>query len=187
MKDFFAAIVDVFVGAILKARSGLKSFRIKTLAADIACGVKSFFSSSDAYDDSISKKKIIIVGSVAVILVAIACAKLFWPSSPVAKRIELTAAETKDANGDVWSLQLLKGQSSQIIAQAGVKPGPPLLVKPEVTVRGRTIVVGAAVQGQAGEKYVPGVQRNDKWLPAPKFKLISENGKVLAAGQFEYG
>ena len=187
MKDFFAAIVDVVVTALLKVADGLKSLRIKTLAADIAYGVKSLFSSSDGYDDSVSKKKIIIVGSAVVILAAIVCMKLFWPSAPVAERIELATAETADANGDVWSLQLLKGQSSQIIAQAGVKPGPPLLVKPEVTVRGRTVEAGVTVQGQAGEKYVPGVQRNDKWLPPPRFRLVSESGKVLAAGRFEYG
>lgn len=187
MKDFFAAILDIVVGAVLKVRDGLKSVQIKTLAADLVCGVKSFFSSSDDYDDSVSKKKIIIVGSAAVILVAIACIKLFWPSSPGAERIELTAPSTQDANGDMWSLQLLKGQSSQIIAQAGVKPGPPLLVKPEVAVRGRMVEVSVTVQGQAGEKYVPGVQRNDKWLPPPKFRLVSETGKVLADGQFEYG
>ncbi len=188
MKDFFAAIVDIVVGALLKARDGFKSFRIKTLGADIACGVKSFFSSSDGYDDSVSKKKIIIVGSAAVILVAIACVRLFWPSGPDGgNRISLTVPTKQDANGDVWSLQLLKGQSSQIIAQAGVKPGPPLLVKTEVAMRGRIVDVGVTMQGQAGEKYVPGVQRNDKWLPAPKFRLVSETGKVLAAGRFEYG
>ncbi len=187
MKDFFAAIVDIVVGAVLKVYDGLKSFQLKTLASDIVCGVKSFFSSSDDYDDSVSKKKIVIVGSVAAILVAIACIKLFWPSSPGAKRIELTAPTTQDANGNTWSLQLLKGQSSQIIALAGVKPGPPLLVKPEVAVRGIIVEVGVTVQGQAGEKYVPGVQKNDKWLPPPKFRLIGEAGKVLAEGRFEYG
>ena len=99
----------------------------------------------------------------------------------------MVAAETEDGNGDVWSLQLLKGQSSQIIAQAGVKPGPPLLVKGDAVVRGRTVEVGATVQGQAGEKYVPGVLKNGTWLPAPRFRLVSENGKVMAAGRFKYG
>ncbi len=123
-----------------------------------------------------------------VILVAIACIRLFWPSGPDGgNRISLSVPTKQDANGNMWSLQLLKGQPSQIIAQAGVEPGPPLLVKPEVAVQGRIVEVGVTVQGQAGEKYVPGVQRNDKWLPAPKFRLISETGKVLAAGQFEYG
>ncbi len=188
MKDFFAAIADIVAGALLKVYDGLKSFRIKILGADIVSGAKSCFSSSDGYDDSVSKKKIIIVGSVAAILVAIACIKLFWPSSaPGAERIELAAAATQDANGDVWSLQLSKGQSSQIIAQAEVKPGPPLLVRPEVVVRGRIVDVSVVMQGQAGEKYVPGVQRNDKWLPAPKFSLISESGKVIAQDQFVYG
>ncbi len=187
MKNFFAAIVDIVVTAVLKVRDGLKSFKIKALAADFVYGVKSFLSSSEAYDGSGSRKKIIIVGSAAAILVAIACIKLFWPSSPGAERIELTAPTTQDANGDLWSLQLSKGQSSQIVAQAGVKPGPPLLVRPEVAVLGRIVDVSVTVQGQAGEKYVPGVQRNDKWLPAPKFRLVSETGKVLAAGQFEYG
>ncbi len=187
MKDFFGVILDIVVTAVLKFYDGLKSFKIKALAANIVCGVKSFFLSSDGYDDSGSRKKIIIVGSVVVILAAIGCIKLFWPSSPGAEGIELTAPSTQDANGDMWSLQLLKGQSSQIVARAGVKPGPPLLVKPEVTVRGRMLEVGVMVQGQAGEKYVPGVQKNAEWLPPPKFRLVSEAGKVLAAGQFEYG
>ena len=188
MKDFFAAIVDIVVGALLKVYGSLKSLQIKSLAVDLVCGVKSFFSSSDDYDDSGSKKKIIIVGSVTVILVTIACIKLFWPSSPPGvERVELAAAETEDANGDVWSLQLLKGQSSQIIARSGAKPGPPLLVRPEAEVRGRIVVAGVTLQGQAGEQYVPGVQRNGEWLPAPGFRLVSESGKVLAAGRFEYG
>ncbi len=187
MKNFFAVILDIVVTALLKARDSLKSFKIKALAADIVRSVKSFFSSSGGYDGSGSRKKIIIAGSAAVILVAIVCIKLFWPSSPGGEGIELTAAATQDANGDMWSLQLLKGQSSQIVARAGVKPGPPLLVKPEVEFRGRTVVVGVTVQGQAGEKYVPGVQRNDKWLPPPRFRLIGEKGQVLAAGRFEYG
>ena len=187
VKDFFAAIADIVVGALLKVYDGFKSFRIKTLGVDIVRGVKLCFSSSDGYGDSVSKKKIIIVGSVAAILVAIACIRLFRPSGPVAERVELAAAEAQDANGDVWSLQLSKGQSSQIIAQAGAKPGPPLVVKSEVAVRGRIVDVGVTVQGQAGEKYVPGVQRNGKWLPAPGFRLVSESGRVLAAGRFEYG
>jgi len=188
VKDFFGVIADIVVTALLKARDGLKSFQVKTLGADIAGGVKSFFSSSDDYDDSVSKKKIIIVGCATVILVAIACVRLFWPSSaPGVERIELAAGAKQGANGDVWRLQLLKGQSSQIIARAGAKPGPPLLVKSEAAMRGGIVEVGVTMQGQAGEKYVPGVQRNDKWLPAPKFRLVSEKGKVLAAGRFEYG
>lgn len=187
MKDFIAAIVNIVVTAVLKVRDGLRSFPIKALAADLARSVKSFFSSSDGYDESGSRKKIIIVGSVAVILVAIGCIKLFWPSSPGGERIELTAATTQDAGGDMWSLQLLKGQPSQIVARAGAKPGPPLLVKPEVAARGRMVEVGVMVQGQAGEKYVPGVQRNAEWLAPPKFRLVSEAGKVLVEGQFEYG
>ncbi len=187
MKDFFAVILDFVVRALLKGRDGLKSFHIKNLAADIVRSFKSFFSSSGGYDGSGLRKKIIIAGSVAVILVGIVCIKLFWPSSPGGERIELTAPTTKDDSGDIWSLQLLKGQPSQIVAQAGVKPGPPLLVKPEAAVQGRMLEVGVMVQGQAGEKYVPGVQKNAEWQPPPKFRLVSEAGKVLAEGQFEYG
>jgi len=187
VKNFIAVILDIVAAALLKARDGLKSFKIKALAADIARSVKSFFSSSDSYDGTGSRKKIIIAGSVTAILASIVCIKLFWPSSPGGERIELTAATTEDAGGDIWSLQLLKGQPSQIVAHAGVKPGPPLLVKPEVTTRGRMLEVGVTVQGQAGEKYVPGVQKNAEWRPPPKFRLVSETGKVLAEGQFEYG
>ena len=85
------------------------------------------------------------------------------------------------------TLSLLKGQSARNIASADKKPGEPLIVKPEAEINRRNLTVGVTLQGQAGEKYVPGVQKNGQWQNAPTFQLVSETGKVIAAGRFEYG
>jgi len=180
--------VDAVVTAGLRTCSRLKSFRLKPLVADIARGVRSFFSPSETYDDGVARKRIIIVGAVTLTIVAMVCAKLFWPSpSGGAEGVKLVAPTTQDANGDTWSLQLLKGQAAETIARAGVEPGPPLLIIPEAEAYGRTVVVSVTVKGQAGEKYVPGVKKNGQWLPAPAFRLISDKGKVIGAGRFKYG
>lgn len=66
--------------------------------------------------------------------------------------------------------------------------GAPLTAKAEVRRTGAGVVyISATLVGQAGEKYAPGATRKGRRQPAPKFKILSEKGKKLASGQFEYG
>lgn len=140
-------------------------------------------------DNSPDKKKIIIIASIAVMSVVLIGAVLRGVmSSPKTSRQQmgLSALSLTDANGDKWVLDLAKGQSTSGL-KAGTKPGPPLLVKTDVQISGRNVSIGLIVEGQAGEKYAGGVQKNKQWQPAPSFKIVNEAGKTLTTGRFKYG
>ena len=158
----------------------LKSLHFNALLTDIGYSLKtSLFS---------SPKRIAITGSVAVVVVSLVFIDMFFgPESGETKTLSLKAPKMTDPSGDKWSLELLKGQSGRVFDAEGKKPGPPLVVKPSAEFRGSSIEVGVTMEGQAGEKYVPGAIKNGQWVDPPKFQLVSEGGKVLASGQFEYG
>lgn len=159
----------------------LKSLHLKALIIDISYSLKLSLLSSP--------KKIAITASVAVLIVSLISIDLFFgpeggESSPT---VTLKTTKLTDTSGDKWSLELLKGQSGRVFEDTGKRPGPPLLVKPTGNMRGSTIEVGLTMEGQVGEKYVPGAIKNGQWVDPPKFELVSESGKILASGQFEYG
>jgi hypothetical protein len=52
---------------------------------------------------------------------------------------------------------------------------------------GRTVAIGLVVQGKSEEMYSPAVTVGSQQVPPPKFKIVTEKGKTLAAGQLEYG
>jgi len=134
-------------------------------------------------------KKIIVIISIAVVsVVGIGALLRGVFSSPKTSRRQmgLSALSMTDANGDKWVLDLAKGQSASGLKD-GAKPGPPLLVKTDVQIRGRNVSIGLIVEGQAGEKYAGGVQKNKRWQPAPGFKIVNEAGKTLTTGRFKYG
>lgn len=100
---------------------------------------------------------------------------------------------TRKANGDTWridsqgpwgKLARIKVQEDQTTT---VKLGPPLLLRPRVTVGGGLVQVEYSIFGQAGERYVNRVTRNNGLAAAPRVQIVDPNGKVLAAGQFAYG
>jgi hypothetical protein len=102
-----------------------------------------------------------------------------------------------DAAGAKWTLsgRGFDGKAGDIEVRPAetlaMKFGPPLVAKVRVTPFAGTDQVGIsyAVKGQAGELYGP-VARNDKQTappPQPELKILDESGKVLAAGQFEFG
>jgi hypothetical protein len=188
MKNFFHAIIDSVVTAALKTFDFFKSLRIKAIFADLSYSVKSLFSPSSSYDGFTTRKRIAVLVSAIVVVVAIVAAKQFLGSGDSAKRtIVLKDPVQKDEQGDVWTLSLMKGQATLSTTSKDKKPGEPLIVKPTAQVINRNVTVGVTLQGQAGEKYVPGVMKNGKWQNAPTFKLVTETGKVIAAGRFEYG
>jgi hypothetical protein len=140
-------------------------------------------------DDPSEKKKIIVIASVAVI--AIVVIGQLWRSIfsvPASRQqLGLTPLTTTDENGDKWVLDLAKGQSLSSLKDSSAKTGPPLLVRTDVQITGREVSIGLVVEGQAGEKYAGGVQKNGQWQPAPAFNIVNEAGKVLTSGRFKYG
>ena len=110
-------------------------------------------------------------------------------SSPASSRQQLgfSSLSTTDENGDKWILELAKGQSLSNLKDSSSKSGPPLLVRTDVQIKGRDVSIGLVVEGQAGEKYVGGVQKNGQWMPPPAFNIVNEADKILASGRFKYG
>ena len=135
------------------------------------------------------KRSIVIVSAALVAVVAIGALLHGIFSSPASSRqqLGLSSLSTTDENGDKWVLDLVKGQSLSSLKDSSAKTGPPLLVKTDVQISGRDVSIGLIVEGQAGEKYAGGVQKNGRWQPAPAFNIVSETGKVLTSGRFKYG
>jgi hypothetical protein len=134
-------------------------------------------------------KKIIVIATTAVVSVVVIGALLrgvFSSSKTPRQQMGLSALSMTDTNGDKWVLDLAKGQSASGLKD-GAKPGPPLLVKTDVQISGRNVSIGLIVEGQAGEKYAGGVQKNNQWQPAPGFKIVNEVGKTLTTSRFKYG
>lgn len=102
------------------------------------------------------------------------------------RRTDLEGAEwILTAYGNVGKLEAFEIRPGETLS---LKVGPPLAGKTSVTkLSDGTLSIAFVLVGQAGEEYAPGVQKNGKRVPAPKFKILDESGKVLAAGQFEYG
>ena len=138
-------------------------------------------------DNPMQKKKNVLIASVVAVLVVIMGVLLLRGSSnPSREELGLGLQSATDQKGDKWTLELIKGQPVSSFADSK-KPGPPLLVKTDVQISGRDVSIGLIVQGQAGELYVPGVQKNGQWQPEPGLKVIDEAGKILATGKFKYG
>jgi len=99
-----------------------------------------------------------------------------------------------DAAGVKWTLR--GGSGDGKLGKFEIRPGetfaaqggPPLVVdmKKELLTNG-TIGFTFALLGRDGEAYSPGAVKNGQRLPPPKFKILDESGKALAAGNFEYG
>jgi len=100
----------------------------------------------------------------------------------------------KKQNEKTWELRSsgLRGKLGKIKVKKEettvLKLGSPFLVKANVRKgNGRIVLIDYSIIGQAGEHYSPGVTKNTKRLPAPRFEIVDETGKVLASGKFEYG
>ena len=139
-------------------------------------------------DNPAQKKKVVLLASGVVVLVVVVGVLLSgFFSEPSREELGLGSQSASDQNGDKWVLDLIKGQPVSSFADSSAKPGPPLLVKTDVQISGRDVSIGLIVQGQAGETYVPGVQKNGQWQPEPGLKILDEAGKILATGKFKYG
>jgi hypothetical protein len=70
--------------------------------------------------------------------------------------------------------------------------GPPLTIgvyvyRAEMTQNGKVVPVGLVIRGKTGEVYSSAVSMDKQRVPAPTFRILDENSKVLAEGKFEYG
>lgn len=110
-------------------------------------------------------------------------------------------AQGKAANGkaEVWTIKSTGpfGTLKDINVTAGqtttVEAGGPLAVKANVfPVKGKdgaiSVSVSLRVTGKAGEVYNTGsIMKGLIKAPAPQIQILSEDGKTLAQGNFEYG
>ncbi len=145
---------------------------------------------SDDYRESSPKTKIVLIASVAaalVLVIGVSIRSCRLSSTSYQRQLGLSSLLVTDKNGDKWVLDLAKGQALSGLKGSGSKPGPPLVVKTDVQTEGREVSIGLIVEGQAGEKYVGGVKKNEQLQPPPRFKIVDKAGKVLNTGAFEYG
>ncbi|MFB0554293.1 MAG: hypothetical protein ACETWQ_13380 [Phycisphaerae bacterium] len=145
---------------------------------------------SDDYRDSSQKTKIVLIASVAaalVLVIGVSFRGCSVSSTSYQRQLGLSSLSVTDENGDRWVLDLAKGQALSGLKSSGAKPGPPLVVKTDVQTGAFEVSIGLVVEGQAGEKYVGGVKKNEQQQHPPRFKIIDKAGKVLATGLFKYG
>jgi len=145
---------------------------------------------SDDYRESSQKTKIVLIASVAaalVLVIGVSLRSCRVSSTSYQRQLGLSSLSLTDENGDKWVLDLAKGQALSGLKSSGAKPGPPLVVKTDVQTGGLEVSIGLVVEGQAGEKYVGGVKKNERWQPPPRFKIVDKAGKVLTTGLFKYG
>ena len=125
----------------------------------------------------------IAVATVCVTIMVISLRGIH-PSSGSRRDFEIVQ---KDQNGDLWSLHLVKGHSLSRLKRIGKEPGPPLVVKVDVTRQNRNVSFDLILEGKAGEKYIAGIKKNGQIMPPPRYKIVDESGKVLKTGTFKYG
>ena len=83
--------------------------------------------------------------------------------------------------GKLATINVAKGNTTALTL------GPPLEIRTDVQRKNRTVSIGLALVGQAGEHYSPQVLTHNGPLPAPAVTIVDESGQELASGKFEYG
>ncbi len=122
-------------------------------------------------------KGIFIVGFVIIGLFL-----FFMFMNPSAKVISDSGLSVKDDQGNIWELSI-----STSPWKNDSKPGEPLVARADVTVSGRTLYLGAVLEGNAGETYLPAAERNGSMQNAPSYKIYDEQEKLLGSGDFTFG
>lgn len=135
-------------------------------------------------------KTIALIAIVAVALIAavgILLRNSPSSSTPAGRQSSPSSLTATDDNSNKWVLELAQGPPLYNASDGSVRPGAPLLIKTNVQIIGRDVSVGLIVEGQAGETYVPGAQKNGQWQPEPGLTIFDEAGKTLDTGKFKYG
>jgi len=128
-----------------------------------------------------AKIAILIVAAAALAVVATVLLRNSRSSS------RLSPLTATDKNGDKWVLELASTPYLPAAGDSIARTGVPLLIRTDVQIAGRDVSIALIVEGQGGETYVPGAQKNGQRLPAPGLKILDEAGKTLAADTFQYG
>lgn len=99
-----------------------------------------------------------------------------------------------DAAGAKWTLRggSTDGQFGKFEIRPGetltAQVGPPMVVKVEAEPPSDgAVLLNFVLVTRNGQEYSPGPEKNDQQLPAPKFKILDEAGKILAQDSFKYG
>ena len=96
-------------------------------------------------------------------------------------------------NGEVWKASSWGpwGRLDRIqVARdrtTAIELGPPLRIKPEVSVSRGQVRVALGLFGRSGEKYDNAILRNNQRIPGPQVEIVDEAGTVLASGRFQFG
>ena len=108
--------------------------------------------------------------------------------------VELELTEP-DSDENRWTFDTIKARAWEgKLGDFEIRPGrttsfrigPPFKIKTFIKDADRNALVGFHLEGQAGELYVPGAQKNGETVPVPQFKIISVAGQAVHAGQFEF-
>ena len=83
--------------------------------------------------------------------------------------------------GDMARIRVSSGATTPI------RCGPPFRITPKTSVSNGQVNVDFAILGQGGERYDKVITKNGQRVGAPRVKILDEQGKVLASGQFAYG
>ncbi len=102
---------------------------------------------------------------------------------------------TRKQDNQTWQMtsQGPWGDMGRIVVPSGgtttLHCGGPFRIVPNLSIsRGtRSVNVDFAILGQSGERYSKVITRNGKTVPPPKVRILDEQGKTLASGQFAYG
>jgi hypothetical protein len=100
--------------------------------------------------------------------------------------------DTTDKDGAKWTLLAKPTNDMSTVKVAkgettALKAGAPLVVKVDATRAGQDISLGLSILGQGGEPYAAGASKDGTQQESPKFKIVNESGKQIAADQFHYG
>jgi hypothetical protein len=83
--------------------------------------------------------------------------------------------------GDLARIKVVPGQTTSLAV------GPPFRIAPRTDVKGGGGYIELRILGRAGERYSNVIMKNGHRMPAPRLKILGEDGNVLASGQFAYG
>jgi hypothetical protein len=136
------------------------------------------------------KKKIVLIvflAAASIVVIGLFIRSLGSSSTSSRRQPGPSSLSITDENGDKWVLAVTKGQLLSRLKDNGAKAGPPLLLKTDVKTSGRDVSIGLIIEGQAGEKYASGAEKNGQLQPPPGLKIVDETGKTLATGVFKYG
>ena len=96
-------------------------------------------------------------------------------------------ASKADENGDIWTLDFLKGQNFQDLLKSKSNPGPPLALKADTKRNSEYVRLDFFVIGNAGEKYIPVVLKNNRWQSPPIIEVRDNMGRVIHTGTCKFG